>query len=106
MKNYKNKKGQGIGTLGKDRVFRKGVNSDKHLLKIMDAFGIELDVFNDLKKENCSEIRILDTKTGTIYSAKLDVWKEHSVERNFETTQVFLSRKFMEQDTINRDKTD
>lgn len=95
VKEYKNAKGQKIGKLWADNIFRKQVDARKHLLKLFDAFGIEKTVYEDLDFEACAEIRILDTHTNIVYSAPFATWQEHSVERNFQTPQMFLSHKYM-----------
>jgi hypothetical protein len=94
MKEYRNKKGYVIGTL-KDGKFRKKVVKDRHLFKIFDAWGIDSQVVEDLKKEKTEEIRILETTEDVVYSVPLEQFIEHSVEKDFgDGKQLFVSRKF------------
>lgn len=95
-KNFYNQKLQLIGwySFG-DKSFRKVVSKKKHILKIMDAWGIEKYVFEDLKeKYPCEQIRIKETEENLIYIISMEDFEKHAVERDFETPQVFVSRKF------------
>lgn len=93
---YTNKKGQKVGEL-KDGIFRKKVSGSKHLLKMMDAWGIDKYIVEELKKQEVEEIRIKDIETDSVYKTSLDVFLGHSVERNFGAgEQLFLSRKFFD----------
>lgn len=62
---------------------------------MMDAWGIEKYVIDDLNdRYDCEQIRIKETEEGVIYIISMDDWNEHSVERNLETPQEFVSRKY------------
>lgn len=91
--NYYNKKLQPIGWY-KRGVFRKVVAKSKHLLRIMDAWGVDSYVVADLEKKKADEIRIKEIEEDVVYAISLDDFKKHAVERNFETKQMFVSRKF------------
>ena len=60
----------------------------------MDAWGIDSAIVEKLEQNACSEIRILDEETNTVYSATLETLRGHSVERDFDGRQLFLSRKY------------
>jgi len=94
--NFYNKKLQLIGWYnGYDKAYRKVVSNRKHLLKIMDAWGIERYVVNDLKENyQVRQIRIKETDKNEVYIISFDDFLKHAVERNFETPQLFVSRKY------------
>jgi len=85
---YENKR---IGTL-KDGIFRKKVQKSKHLMRINDSWAIQLDALNQLHKQGCTEIRILETEENKVYSTPLEkIWKEGTV-MHFDGDQAFLPR--------------
>lgn len=96
QKEFTNKKGQVCGWIGEDGNYRKNVDSRKHKLRIMDAYGIDEDIVQELIKEGVKEIRIRETDTGVILSTSMENYMEHSVTRNFESLQRFLSKKYFE----------
>jgi hypothetical protein len=93
---YTNKRGQRVGEL-RDGIFRKKVSGSKHLLKMMDAWGIDSSIVDELEKQGVAEIRIKDIETESVYKTSLDVFLGHSVSRDFGAgEQRFLSRKFFD----------
>ena len=92
---FKNKKGQIVGGL-KDGDFRKQVKLSKHLFRLFDGWGIDASVIETLGENDCKEIRILDTESSTVYKVDFEGWLKHKVDRDFETPQQFVSRKFFE----------
>jgi len=95
-KNFYNRKLQLIGWYnGRDKAYRKVVSNKKHLLKIMDAWGIERYVIDDLtQKYETKQIRIKETDKNEVFIISIEDFLKHAVERNFETTQMFVSRKY------------
>ena len=94
-KNFYNKKLQNIGWLKRDKKFRKVVSKKTHLFKLMDAWGIESYVIKDLiEQHDCEQIRIKETDENVIYIISIKDWVEHAVERDLESPQQFVSRKF------------
>lgn len=91
LKIFKNTKGQKIGW-SKEGIFRKEVSKKKHLMKIFDAWGIDLDVLNQITK-TCTEIRILDKDEHKVYTTTPEQYMTLGIKRNFETEQIFLPRK-------------
>lgn len=87
--------GKKIGTL-KEKIFRKRVKGSKHLMRKLDAWGLDMDVLNELPEDG--EIRILDTDDQKIYSTSVDVFKGVGVAREFghHGLQMFLPRKYWE----------
>lgn len=93
---YKNPKGQVIGTL-KEGIFRKVVNRERHLMKIYDAWGVQYDVLTDLKKQGCTEIRIKETKENVVYRISFQDFFEKSHVSDFgDGQQAFCPRQFFE----------
>lgn len=84
-----------IGYL-EDNIFTKKVKESKHLLRIMDAWGIDFDVFNE--QLNNTTIRIIDIETDTEYETTSNIFKKKGVIRTFGNhgQQIFLSRKHFE----------
>lgn len=100
MKFYKNNKGQIVGRLPNDKKYRKEVDSRKHKLKIMDAYGIDKYIVEDLRNELCTEIRIRETDTGKILSISMEDFLEHCVTRIFDGEQMFVSVKYFTDNSI------
>ena len=89
---FRNAKGQVIGTLT-DSVYRKKVRKTTHLFRMFDAWGIDKKTIRDLVSLGCKEVRIADIEEKRVYIAPLSAYKEHGIERNFDTPQIFLPRK-------------
>jgi len=85
---YKDKR---IGSL-KENVFRKRVKKSKHLMRMNDSWGIQLDALTKLKSDGCTEIRILETEDNKVYTTTLEnIWKNGKV-MSFDGQQAFLPR--------------
>lgn len=93
---FKNLKGQGIGQLEEDGVFRKSVSKEKHLMRIYNAFGIEESVIKDLSNLLCRAIEIEDRDSGDIYSVPFSLFLKEGFVRDYETEQRFLPLDFWE----------
>lgn len=93
MKIHKNYKGQICGRLSDDLIYRKEVDSKKHKLHIMDAYGIDKSIVDDLRNDGCTEIRIRENGTRVLCISMED-FTEKSVLRNFDTPQLFVSVKY------------
>lgn len=91
---FKNRKGQLIGTLCSDGAYRARKKGSKHTLLIMDAWGLDSKVFNKLKEEGCKELRFLDEDNGVVYSIEMDSFEEKAVEKEFDGKQMFVSKKY------------
>lgn len=90
---YKNKKGQHIGTL-RDGIFRKVVDRERHLMKMFDSWGIDYDTLVDLNKQGCTEIRIKETKEDVVYTIPFKDFFEKSQVANFgDGQQAFCPRQ-------------
>lgn len=93
-KEYRNNKNQVIGVLNEDNIYRSVRQGHKHILRLMDAWGVDADVVNDLRKEDVKEIRILDDESAVVYTTSLQNFNDKSVLRHFDTPQLFMSRKY------------
>lgn len=89
---YHNGKGKVVGQIV-DGIFRKKVDKRKHLMKMFDAWGIDETIFLDLEERGCTEIRIKETTTGTIYTTTPLNFKQNSITRDFDGVQMFLPLK-------------
>lgn len=100
MSNVKNyyENGKRIGWYKPEqKIYRKTVDKNKHLLKIMDAWGIQSTVIDELKDLGCEEIRIKETQEEEVYSIGFETFMYHAVERDFGAgKQRFVSRKFFD----------
>lgn len=102
MKIFKNQKGQKIGWLDEHGVFRKVVSSSRHRLKVMDAWGIDKRVVDELDG-SCKEIKIKDDETGIVYHCTFETFKEIGVLRDFVGEQVFLPLKYFKHESVQKD---
>ena len=67
---FTNSKGQIVGKLYPDNIFRKVVSRKKHFLLNHQGWAIDEDIFRKLKATECIEIRIKDEDEGKVYSIK------------------------------------
>ena len=100
-KDFFNKKGQLAGYLI-NGIYRKRVDSTKHKLKVMEAYGVDLDIINALKELGTTEIRVLETDTDTILSVNFEEFRTIGVIRNLDGLQVFLPTKYWSKEKFNR----
>ncbi len=105
IKTYKNKRGQMIGWLSDDKVFRKKVNFNKHFFFKLNSWALDKNVVDDLTQMDCVEIRLKDTKDGTIYSIALEVFLQAAVEDDYgHGKQYFVREKYWNQDVTNSEQ--
>lgn len=87
---FKNKAGKVIGKL-KDGVYRKEVSRKKHLMKNLLAWGVDAEVMSALKGK-CTQIRIRDKDTSTIYYVSYETFMEKGKAGDYgDGLQYFLS---------------
>ena len=72
MQQFLNKKGQIIGSLYDDGIFRKKVSREINLYKRDNAWGMDADVLKELPEK--TEIRILDMDTNIVYITTKEVF--------------------------------
>lgn len=100
METFKNNKGQDIGWY-KDGIFRKKVKESKHLLRLVDGWGIDRTVLDKLSTLGCQAIRIKCTETNTIYAISFDDFMDNAVQRDFGAgEQCFVSRKYFSTESV------
>jgi len=97
---YKEGRNVGVGVFFEtEGVFRKKVDSTKHLLKVSDSYGIEDVIYQDLltKMQDTDEIRFWEVDTDKILTAQISMWKDHGRTAQYakHAKQRFLGRKFM-----------
>lgn len=78
----------------RDGVFKKRVHSQKHKMKILDAYGIEKFVVDELDTLDVTEIRIKEEDTGNVFSIPYTDFKEKRFLKDFQTPQYFLQLKY------------
>lgn len=86
---FYNSKGQVIGKL-KDGIFRKKVKKSKHYMRVLNAWGLDVEVVDKLRASKCTEIRILDTESQSIYSTPFEVFDNKGFVKDFSSEQKFL----------------
>jgi hypothetical protein len=86
---FRNAKGLVVGHFI-NKIYRKRVDSKKHRLRVMNAYGIDSGIVEELKTLECQEIRILETDTQQVLSIPFNQFVALAVERNFEGSQKFL----------------
>jgi len=91
---FKNTKGQVVGALHHDKAYRTVRQKNKHLLLVMDAWGIDKSIAHDLRPK-CDTLRLLDTDDNLVYSLPLETMIEKGIEKNFGFgLQLFLPRSY------------
>lgn len=83
-----------------DGVYRKRVNSQKHRLKVADAYGIDKCIIEELKTLKTVKIRVLEEDKGVVLDVDFDFFIEKGFERNLDTPQVFLPVRYFNQEFL------
>ena len=96
-KTFYNSKGKLAGRLV-DGIYRKKVVRSKHLMRMFNGYGIDNHIVEELEKENCKEIRILETDTGVVWHTALKDFVENMIKKSFDGLQCFLPNKYWQQD--------
>lgn len=96
-RNFYNTKKQAVGFLNTEsKVYRTKRKKSKHLLIVMDAWGLDQDIADQLAQEGCVEIRVLDEESGDVYSVSFELFMDKGIAKNFVGPQLFLPRKYWE----------
>lgn len=79
----------------KTKVFYKAVSTHSKLL-VLNAYGIEKCVIEELKERGCKLIRIEEVNTGNIFEIDFDKFIEKAILRTFgnSTEQYYLPLKY------------
>lgn len=88
-----------VGTLkkgSKGLIFRKDVDSTKHLLRVAgNSYAIQKSVFDKFLRGKKGVIQIKELDTGKFLVASIKTWLKHSRCGNFgDGRQVYMSRRF------------
>ncbi len=81
-------------------IFYKKVNEERHLYNLLDAWAIDLEAFESIISKQCTQIRILEESSDTVYVCtpedftKFGETKTHPPHR----AQIFLERKFFKRE--------
>lgn len=76
-------------------IFRKRVNSKRHKMRVLDAYGVDEGIVKALDLSDITEIRIKEDDTGDVYSISYEKFKENRFIKNFQTPQYFIQMKYL-----------
>lgn len=96
MKEFKNKKGQVIGSYNEEqKIYRKRVRFSKHFFRMRDSWGIDKSVSEELRQLGCEQIRILDEERNIIYAISFNDFYEKAILDKWgdEDHQFFCQRQ-------------
>lgn len=89
---FRNSEGKVIGKVSGD-VFSKRVLASRHLLKALDAWGIDKSVIDSLVKEGVQNIVIYEKEGGIYYEVSVEDFVAKGIEGDFgHGRQIFLPR--------------
>ena len=90
----------------KNDVFYKRVREGDHLYKLLDAWAMDIAVFESVAM-GCKQIRIYDEQRNVVYAVHPLMWRQNGVEKEHKPhgRQTFLPRKFFKQEAP-RDKSE
>lgn len=91
---YRTKEGKIAGQLVNE-TYHKQVIRSKHLMKMFNGYGIDADIFKDLKDIGCKDIRITEIDTGDNWVVSLEIFDEKKIEKDFQGLQYFISGKHL-----------
>jgi len=92
---FKNTKGQVVGTLNEKGWYRTSRQASKHPMKKGDAWGVDKAIVEVLKDRNARGVMLYDSEEDTLYAVKLELFVEHSYENKFDFgVQCFLPRRY------------
>ncbi|MBX4188185.1 MAG: hypothetical protein KW793_03575, partial [Candidatus Doudnabacteria bacterium] len=78
----------------KDGIYRKRVDSRKHRLRVMDAYGIDAEIVRQLVGIGTKEIRILETDKNIVLSVSFAEFMAKGVSLVLDGEQIFLPVKY------------
>ena len=94
MKHFYGERGKIAGTF-KDGIYYSRRSMKKHVLIILDAWGIDERILKQLKELDCKEVRILDTDSDEVYSATMKDFVADGIPKDFNhNKQVFLPIRY------------
>ena len=79
----------------RDGVYHKMISFKRHLLRCLNAVGIDSDIFKSNILPECYKISVQDSDTGKEYFVSTDGFRENAIERDYGAgCQVFLPLRF------------
>jgi hypothetical protein len=94
IKRYTNPRGQIVGYMKEDKVYRREAVMSKHHLRMMGgAWGISMEIFNKLREDGCETIEI-KTDTGKTYTVSVSVMEVKGKRITLDDPQIVLPDKF------------
>ncbi len=77
-------------------VFSKKIKGSKHILRKLDAIGIDAATFKNLIEAQCNVVMVEDTETGTKYMTTPDIIAKRGEYKHYKPhrAQIFLSRRY------------
>jgi len=90
--------GKKLGVVCKDGVFRSFKKESKHLFKIYDGWGMNLNLLKELKEIGIEYIEIIATDTNVIYRTHIDNFFSNGIlyrnQKGEMDTQLILPKRF------------
>lgn len=97
-KEYYNDDGKVIGwveELNGSMVFRKKVYESKHLMRKLDAWGIDESVYESIKSQWVEKLQVLDAENSTLYEIPFGRFESNMIVRDYGFgRQVFVPRQY------------
>lgn len=92
---YYNAQGKVIGMMTLNGIFKKNVKRSKHYMRNYDAWAIDEETVQQLKKDKCVTIRINETECKIHYVTPFEVFLKNGFVKNHRHgEQRFLNRRF------------
>jgi hypothetical protein len=83
-----------LETIDDQIIFRKKVKESKHLMRKLDAWGVDESVYEQLRQAWCEKLQILDTDTNTLYEIPFNRFEQNAITRDFGYgRQAFVPRR-------------
>lgn len=75
-----------------NRTFYKVVSKSKHLFKVLDAWGIDAETFNNTIVRECDIINIFDKEEKKVYTVSVSDFDKKAIYKHFKPhrSQRFL----------------
>ncbi len=89
LKVFRNEKGQIVGNLYPDMIYRKEITSKHFMHKFGNGIGIDESIIKELKALGCKEVRVINKDNLNIYHTTLENL-ENGIPVNFEGRQRIL----------------
>ena len=91
---FRNKEGKTAGILIGD-IYQKTVNRSKHLMRMFNGYGIDKEIFEQLKELGCKTIKIIEIDTNKILDCPFSLFDEKKILKQFDGPQYFIQGKYL-----------